>query len=276
MRSAKPGWTHRALLVALAGALAIPAAHAQAQPSEEDLKKANNPLANLTAFNVQNYYVPEIYGLPDDTANTLWLRYVRPFGRWLMRASLPVPSVPTATTAEPLSGLGDFNVFAAYLLKSTSTTTFGVGPLLVAPTATDDPLGSGKWQGGAAAVLFQAPSPQLQYGALLTWQGSFAGDSDRADTSTLVFQPFSMFQLGKGTYLRSAPIWVFDLENDTYQMPIGLGVGKILKAGSTVFNLFIEPQYTFLYRGAGQPALQIFTGLNMQFVPGKHKKTKHG
>jgi len=26
---------------------------------------ANNPFANMTSFQVQNYYAPELYGLPD-------------------------------------------------------------------------------------------------------------------------------------------------------------------------------------------------------------------
>ena len=236
------------------------------QPSERELKQANNPLADFKAFNVQNYWVPELYGLPDETANTMWARFVVPVDRWIIRASAPLPTVPTGE-ADSKSGLGDINAFAAYLLTDPSKSRqFGVGPLLAAPTATDDALGTGKWQAGAAAVLFDATSPQLQWGGLLTWQGSFAGDDDREDTSVLVAQPFAMFQLGKGTYLRSAAIWVFDLENSEYNVPIGFGIGKILKVDKTVFNIFVEPQFTVLHRGVGQPAVQIFAGLNMQFT----------
>ena len=49
---------------------------------------ANNPLANMTSFQFQNYYAPEIYGLPDETSNTAWLRFVKPFGKILVRAYL--------------------------------------------------------------------------------------------------------------------------------------------------------------------------------------------
>ncbi|MGD8818360.1 MAG: hypothetical protein PVJ51_14325, partial [Acidobacteriota bacterium] len=164
-----------------------------------------------------------------------------------------------------VSGLGDFNVFGAYLLKSTPSSTFGVGPLLAGPTATDDALGSGKWQLGAAAVLFNVPSPRMQYGGLLTYQASVGGDDVRGDTSLLVAQPFGFWQLGGGTYLRTAPIWVFDLENDTYNVPFGFGIGRVMKIGGIVYNIFIEPQFTILHKGAGQPLFQVFTGLNMQF-----------
>ena len=83
----------------------------------------------------------------------------------------------------------------------------GVGPLLVAPTATDDALGSGKWQAGAAFVIFDFASPKLQYGGLATYQRSFAGDDDRSDVSSMILQPLVFWQLGKGTYLRSSPAW---------------------------------------------------------------------
>jgi hypothetical protein len=257
-----------AAIVAAAAILAISTTTAQDQPSESDLEQANNPLANFVAVNVQNYFVPELYGLPDDSANYLWLRGVVPVGRWIIRASAPVPTVPSFDPASPdsVSGLGDLNAFAAYVLtKPSATRMIGVGPLLAVPSATDDALGSGKWQAGAAAVVFDFSSPTVQWGTLLTWQGSFAGDDDRDETSLMVFQPFILFQLGKGTYLRSTSLWVYDLEQSTYSMPIGLGVGKVLVSGSKVYNLFIEPQFTFLHRGVGQPAFQLFMGINIQF-----------
>ena len=43
-------------------------------PSEEELKAANNPLANFTALNIQNYYIPSLYDLPDKSVNTGWIR----------------------------------------------------------------------------------------------------------------------------------------------------------------------------------------------------------
>ncbi len=234
--------------------------------NENALKQANNPLANMIAFNVQNYYVPSLYGLANQSANTAWLRFVMPTGRILWRASLPISTVPRGEL-DPKSGLGDFNVFAAYLLSDpTASVQFGIGPLLAVPTATNDLLGSGKWQLGAALVYFNAESAQLQFGGLVTWQASIAGDENRASTNLFVLQPFGMWQLGGGTYLRSAPLWVFNLKTGDYNVPFGLGIGKIIKVGSTVYNIFIEPQYTILHEGIGQPEFQLFVGLNMQFL----------
>lgn len=228
------------------------------------LAAANNPLANMVAFNIQNYYYSKLYGT-DETSNTAWLRYVQPFGRVLMRASLPVSTVPVPDSPDPESGLGDFNAFFAYLLSDPSSATqFGIGPLIAAPTATDDALGSDTWQAGLAAVYFNAESHRVQYGGLVTYQTSFAGDG--ADVSQAAFQPFYIFQLGKGTYLRGAPVWVFDLENDSYSMPLGLGIGQVIKINKTVYNLFIEPQWTLVHKGIGQPEFAIFLGINVQFM----------
>ncbi|MEN8164181.1 MAG: hypothetical protein ABFS37_08630 [Acidobacteriota bacterium] len=246
--------------------LGVGAAPLFAQDGGNAAANANNPLANMVAFNVQNYYMSDLYGT-DESANTAWLRYARPFGKFLLRASLPISTMPTPGKVDSTSGLGDFNAFAAYLMSDESSPVqIGVGPLIAAPTATEDALGADVWQAGAAAVYFNASSPVVQWGGLLTYQTDFAGDG--GDTSLAVLQPFLFLQLGKGTYLRSASSWVFDLENDSYSVPLGFGIGKVVQKGTTVFNMFIEPQFTILHDGVGQPEFQIFTGLNFQFMGG--------
>ena len=261
--------TIRALLlmvfVGIFGAMTAFYARAEG-PSAQDLAQANNPLATMKTFNLHNYYTPTLTGDSDETANTFWFRYAQPVGRFLARASLALPTVPVAGEADSESGLGDLNAFAAYLAVQKPELTFGVGPIITAPTASEDALGTGKWQGGVAAVIFGVPTPQFQYGGLITWQASFAGDSDRDDTSLLAVQPFGIWQLGGGTYLRSSAIWAFNLETNDYHVPIGLGIGKVIKMGNTVFNIFAEPQFTLLHEGVGQPEVQLFIGLNTQFT----------
>ena len=90
-------------------------------------------------------------------------------------------------------------------------------------------------------MLFDRSSPRFQYGYLLTWQHSFAGNDDRDTVNVAALQPFGFYQLGGGTYLRSAPIWVYNLENDSYSVPLGIGIGQVVKKGKTVYNFFAEP-----------------------------------
>ena len=240
-----------------------------AKAETSDLAQANNPLANMIAFNVHNYYIGEYTGIDED-GNQLWLRYAQPFSvaktNWLMRASLPFNSFPFGQMGATESGLGDLNIFAAYLFDTPNpAVSFGLGPMLNVPTATEDVLGSEKWSAGFANVLFNGASAKFQYGYLLTWVGSFAGEDDRADVNVGAFQYFALYQLGAGWYLRSAPIWTYNFENDTYTVPPGLGVGKVIPTDKVVFNLFVEPQVSVADDGDTWPDWQIFAGLNMQF-----------
>jgi hypothetical protein len=255
----------------LAGAILVCAAqYTSASEEGPSAAQANNPLANMTALNFQNYYIGELTE-SDDSANQFWLRYAKPFSigesNWLLRASLPVFSYPVGPSGDMETGISDLNLFAAYLIDTGNpAVSFGVGPQLTAPTATDDDLGSEKWSAGLVNVLFNANSRRFQYGYLLSWQASFAGADDRSDVNVAAFQPFGFYQLGGGTYLRAAPIWTYNLENDDYSMPLGIGIGQVVKRGKTVYNFFVEPQFSVADRGPGQPEWQIFFALNMQFL----------
>ena len=133
--------------------LALAEEPAQAPPKEEakggmltedDVKQANNPLANLSAMNIQNYYIPKLYDLPDKSANTAWIRGALSTWRILWRASLPLSTVPGVE--ESVSGLGDFNIFGAFLF----TNQIGIGPLVWRPQRLMTP-----WEAGNGRVELQ-------------------------------------------------------------------------------------------------------------------------
>lgn len=239
---------------------------------ESSAAQANNPLANMTALNFHNYYIPKLTDAPEDAyLNNAWIRFARPFsdGKLLLRISVPLNTVGMpggiSRTVNSTNGLGDINAFVSYNFISKPNATVGIGPNLTMNTASADALGSGKWQGGFAFVAFIVHSPVFQFGGLVTWQASFAGDDERNPTNGGAIQPFYFWQLSKGTYLRGAPIWFFDFENDGYAVPLALGIGKVVKVDNTVFNLFVEPQYSVLHKGT-QPQFQLFTGINLQFM----------
>ncbi len=244
--------------------LAAPAARAQ-ESDGSDAAQANNPLANFKAFNLQNYYVPSLSELDGQNANTFWLRYAQPFWRVLFRASLPLNRVPTGP-GTTTSGLGDFNANFFYLIDTGHPArSFGIGPQISLDTATEDETGSGKYQVGLSGVYFDASSPRVQWGGLVTWQTDVGGDADRADTNLFAVQPFVFLQLGDGFYARGAPVLAFNLETDDYHIPFGIGIGRVIPTESVVYNIFIEPQFTILDRGPGQPEVQLFMALNLQF-----------
>lgn len=241
------------------------------EKNSESAAQANNPLANMTALNFHNYYTPKLTDAPDDAyLNTTWIRFAKPLasGKLLFRASIPLNTIALPSNngiVEAENGLGDINAFLSYSFISEDNKTVGIGPSITAPTASKDVLGTRKWQGGLTAVAFFIPSSQFQWGGLVTWQASFAGDNERNNTNSIAVQPFYFWQLGKGTYLRGAPIWLFNLKDESYHTPFALGIGKVVSIGKTTCNLFVEPQYSILHNGV-QPQFQLFTGINLQFA----------
>lgn len=240
---------------------------ASSGPSAEELAKSNNPLADMVAFNVQYYYRPSLNGVQGADANTTWFRFAIPTGKVLWRVSAPLETrtVLTDDVNVSKSGFGDIDIFAAYTFVSKPKLTFGLGPSASFDTASDDALGSGKNTLGAAAVIFAAPNPKIQVGGLVIWRTDVGGDPLRNDVNVLALQPFYFWQLGKGLYFRGAPIMPFNLDTGDYSVPVGLGIGKVIKVNNTVFNFFVEPQPSVLFKGVGQPKFQVYASLNMQF-----------
>lgn len=272
-RKANKNYSHKrlrntSLLAVLLLCFSISAGAEDNAPSS-DAAQANNPLANFKAFNLHNYYIGELTDT-DEYANQFWMRYAQPFSigktNWLMRASLPVNTNPVGPNLSHETGVGDMNVFAAYLIDTGNPAlSFGIGPQITMPSADKDALGSEKWSAGLVNVLFDASSKKFQYGYLLSWQASFAGADKRTDVNVGALQPFLFYQLGGGTYLRSTAVMTRNFENDTYSVPIGFGIGQVIPRDNVVFNAFIEPQVSVADKGAGWPEWQVFLGLNMQF-----------
>jgi hypothetical protein len=237
--------------------------------SAAEIAKANNPLADVNALTFENYYDPTLYGLSNVSANTLDLRAVIVSGRQIIRATLPIQTTPVGQ-GQSKSGLGDAAIFDAIRISPNGAKNeFAVGPLLVAPSATNSALGSGKWQGGVAAVAILPLSPGSIWGVLATWQHSFAGNQDRSKTQVSTLQPFATYSIGGGYYIRSSGVMVFDFQNNRYIVPFGAGFGKAVRVGNGLVNAFVEPQFTVYHKGVGQPSFQLYAGIKWQWAKPK-------
>jgi hypothetical protein len=73
-----------------------------------------------------------------------------------------------------------------------------------------------------------------------------------------------IYNLPQAWYLRTTATWNFDLRSGSYTIPLGLGAGRIWKAGGVTYNVFAEPQWAISHEGAGTPKFQVFFGLNLQ------------
>ena len=240
-----------------------------AQADEADMvNKSNNPLNPESGMDLQDYYTPKYYDSNVHT-NDLLVRATLPIAPndfigvpQLLRATAPISTHPDPGGGYS-TGEGDLNLIDIFLLK-TDGVQLGIGPQITAPYADKDELGTGKWQAGLAAIAIDS-SPRGLLGALVQYQSSFAGDSDRPPVESATVQPFIFHNLEGGWYLRSTATWAFDLKNDTHYIPLGLGAGKVWKSRDNILNAFIEPQWTVEHKGDELPRFTLFVGLNVTF-----------
>jgi hypothetical protein len=129
------------------------------QSGEALAKAAQNPIASLISLPLQNNINTGI-GPKDETQNILNIQPVYPFTmnkHWnvISRTILPVISQPDVLTGGNgrVNGLGDLSFTAFISPAKGGKITWGVGPVFVLPTATDNTLGSDKWSGGGLLLF---------------------------------------------------------------------------------------------------------------------------
>lgn len=136
---------------------------------------------------------------------------------------------------------------------------WGVGPVFLVPTGTDDLLGTGKFGVGPTAVALKQIG-KLTVGALVNHIWSVAGASDRADVNNTFFQPFvaKNFKGGYSVSLNTelTQSWDYDATSGT----INLVGAKVVKIGKQPAQLAVGPRIPY---GNGNTA---DWGFRAQFV----------
>ncbi len=225
-----------------------------AEMSDEEIAKVSqNPLAAMYSLPIQNN---TYFGIgPDDkTKNVANIQPVLPFDigdDWTLvtRTILPVVSAPTYPNGNYNRqwGLGDTTTTGFFTPRATgeSGIIWGVGPTVYLPTSTDDTLGPGEWGAGLSAIAL-ASQGKWVYGGLISNVWTFTGDKS---VNAMTIQPFVNYNIGNGLYIASVPIITANWEADsdhTWTVPLGIGVGKSIKLGSTPFTAQIHGYYNVM------------------------------
>ena len=215
----------------------------RAQDDAELAQKSQNPVADLIAVPFEhdlNFGV----GPGKDLQYVLQVQPVIPFRLtpdWNLISRTIVPLVYQPELAPGFGdvfGLGDIQQSLFLSPARPGQVIWGVGPILQFPSATDDSLGQGKWGAGPTAVALTIQGPWL-FGALVNNVWSFAGDKDRRDVNQMLIQPFGTYTFPGAWYLESAPIITADWKaqgDDRWTVPLGGGVGKIVRLGKLPVN----------------------------------------
>lgn len=223
----------------------------QGESSSEELRQAaQNPMADLMSFPVQNN-TNFGYGPLDKTQNITNIQPVIPFDLsedWLLitRAIAPLINQPEFVSGQGSEfGLGDINLSLFVGPSKPGSLIWGMGPVFLLPTATDDRLGTDKWGVGPAAVGLTMKGPWV-FGVLAQNLWSFAGDSDRPDVNQMLIQYFINYNLPDGWYLTSSPVitanWEADNDN-TWTVPFGGGFGRLFRIGKLPVNTQVQAFY---------------------------------
>jgi len=259
---------HLLCLLGMLVLVSMPAVPAFA--GEGDLAKAaQNPIAAMISLPFQNNTDFGI-GLDDEVKNTLNIQPVWTFelnDDWnlITRTILPVVSQPgLVPDQDRQNGLGDTTFTSWFSPKDSGGWTWGVGPVLLLPTATKDALGADKWGLGASAVVLTMPGKWV-IGSLFSNVWSVAGSGGQ-DVNFFTWQYFINYNLADGWYLVTAPINTANWEAETdnrWTIPVGGGVGKIVRFGKLPVNLNAQ-LYKMIEAPTNGPDWQL--RVQMQFM----------
>lgn len=235
--------THCILLVVL-GALYLGIVPARSQ--EPDIaKQAQNPIARLISVPFENDFNPNT-GPNKEDSYILQMKPVVPITLskdWnlVTRTIIPVIQTPIPAPGVPgTSGLGDISLSLFLSPGKIHHLIWGAGPIVSFPTASDNILGSGKLSVGPTVVGLRSEGHWL-YGALVYNVFSVGGPRSRSDVNQMLMQPFVNYNLRHKWYLTTSPYVTANWErvrNERWTVPVGGGVGKIIRAGKLPLNIY--------------------------------------
>ena len=157
--------------------------------------------------------------------------------------SVPVPVAPGEF--DRATGFGDMILLEMFALENTGNWIVGAGPTFIFPTASKSSTGQGKWQAGPSLGLAYITDSWL-LGVFPQQWWSFAGDPDRPDTSQMNLQPLASLFLGQGWNVSYSGNVLANWKvssSETWTVPLGLAVGKVVRLGILPVRIQAAVQY---------------------------------
>ena len=143
------------------------------------------------------------------------------------------------------AGLGDLALVELLSPAHSGNWVLGAGPTLIFPTATSEFTGQGKWQLGPTFVAGYL-TKQYFIGVFPQQWWSIGGEHGRLDTNQMNLQPIATLFFSEGwSFGYSGNIlanWNAPSE-DVWTVPVGLGLGKVVKFGRLPVKIQLAVQY---------------------------------
>lgn len=231
-------------------------------------KKLSNPVAALISVPIQSNSDFGI-GPGDGTRSVTNIQPVIPIvlnDNWnvISRTILPVIDqqgiLPGGAADE--FGLGD-SVQSLFFSPKSSDPIWGVGPVFLIPTATDEILGTEKWGAGPTVVVLKQSGPWT-YGALANHLWDFAGNDDRGSVNATFLQPFVSYTTPQATSFTCNIESTYDWAEKQWSVPFNFVVSQLVKLGDQPVQFFAGARY-YAEKPDGGPEWGLRFGLTFLF-----------
>jgi len=215
---------------------------AEEESAAELAQELSNPLADLMSIPFQMNYDRDI-GRDDGWKLQTNIQPVIPFGLnedWNLISRTIMPVIyqdEIFPGAGSQFGLGDINLSLFLSPKKPSAgITWGVGPVLLFPTATESLLGGKKWGAGPSAVALTISGPWT-VGVLANHVWSYAGEGGRQDISSTFLQPFAAYTWPSAWTVSVQSESTYNWKASKWSVPVNAAVSKLVRWGKLPVSL---------------------------------------
>lgn len=224
-----------------------PPAPQTGEASAADLaKKLSNPIAAMISVPFQNNFDAGMGPSEDGVRYTMNFQPVVPVtlnANWNLISRTIVPFIHQSDVVGTSSQTGVGDTLESLFLspKKIKHVVWGVGPVLLIPSATDEWLGSGKFGMGPGLVVLKQEKGWT-YGALMYHVWSVAGDDKRADVNFTFLQPFLSYTTRTAWTIGVNTESTYDWTAAKWSVPIHFTVSKLVRFGKQPMSFGAGPR----------------------------------